>query len=94
MCRCSPAHRGGDSGLGGRLLAAAEDAARAEGFDHLFVLTTQTRDWFVENGFAETASDALPEAYRAHICLERNAKVLIKPMQPQGLPSIGNRKHG
>ena len=93
-----PAHRGGETGLGGKLLAAAEGAARAEGFDHLFVLTTQTRDWFIENGFKETASDALPEAYRTHICVERNAKVLIKAMQPQGSASIGNhfggRKHG
>ena len=89
-----PAHRGGAAGIGGKLLAAAEDAARAEGFDHLFVLTTQTRDWFFENGFQETASDALPETYRAHACLERNAKVLMKSMEPHPSPSLGNRKHG
>ncbi len=89
-----PAHRGGESGLGGKLMTAAEDAARAEGFDRLFVLTTQTRDWFVENGFTETGSDALPESYRAHICLERNAKVLVKAMEPQPSPSIGKREHG
>lgn len=89
-----PAHRGGESGLGGKLLAAAEDAARAEGFDQLFVLTTQTRDWFVENGFTETDCDSLPESYRAHICLERNAKVLVKAMEPQPSPSIGKREHG
>ena len=89
-----PAHRGGEAGLGGKLLAAAEDAARAEGFDHVFVLTTQTLDWFVENGFSEAASDVLPEAYQAHYCVERNAKVLVKALHPLTAPSIGNRKHG
>ncbi len=89
-----PAHRGGEAGIGGKLLAAAEDAARAEGFDHLFVLTTQTLDWFVENGFCEAASGVLPEAYQAHYCVERNAKVLVKALHPLTAPSIGNRKHG
>ena len=89
-----PAHRGGAAGIGGKLLAAAEDFARREGFDRLFVLTTQTRDWFVENGFTETAGDALPESYRAHICLERNAKVLVKAMGPQPSPSTGGRFGG
>ena len=88
------AQRGGEAGIGGKLLAVAEDAARVEGFDHLFVLTTQTRDWFVENGFSETASDVLPESYHAHYCVERNAKVLIKALDPLPAPSIGNRKHG
>ena len=89
-----PAHRGGEAGIGGKLLAAAEDAARAEGFDHLFVLTTQTLDWFVENGFSKAASGVLPEAYQAHYCVERNAKVLVKALHPLTAPSIGNRKHG
>ena len=89
-----PAHRGGEAGIGGRLLAAAEDAARAAGLDHLFVLTTQTRDWFVENGFSETASDVLPASYQTHYCVERNAKVLIKALDTVPAPSIGNRKHG
>lgn len=89
-----PAHRGAEPGVGHKLLAAAEDAARAQGFEHLFVLTTQTRDWFVENGFSETASDVLPEAYQAHYCVERNAKVLVKELDSLPAPSIGTRKHG
>lgn len=98
------AHRGGEtgkgagSGIGNRLLAAAEEAARALALDHLFVLTTQTRDWFIENGFHEAASDALPESYQAHYCIERNAKVLVKKLGPPNAshsgPSIGKRKHG
>ncbi len=89
-----PAHRGGEAGIGAKLLSAAEDAAREEGFERLFVLTTQTRDWFVENGFAEAASDTLPESYRQHICVQRNAKVLVKALQPRAAPSIGKRNHG
>ena len=89
-----PAHRGGEAGIGGRLLQAAEDAARAEGFDHLFALTTRTRDWFIENGFEEAANDVLPEEYQAHYCIERNAKVLVKGLNPLPAPSIGKRNHG
>ena len=89
-----PAHRGGAAGIGRKLLAAAENAARAEGFERLFVLTTQTRDWFVENGFSEAASDTLPESYRAHVRIQRNPKVLVKAIGPQPSPPIGNRIHG
>ena len=89
-----PAHRGGEAGIGARLLAAAEDAARAEGFDRLFVLTTQTRDWFIENGFTEAARGVLPESFGAHDCLERNAKVLVKALEPLAAPSMRERQHG
>lgn len=85
-----PVYRGSANGIGGKLLAAAEDAAREVGFDHLFVLTAQTRDWFVKNGFTVVTSGVLPESYRTHTCLERNAEVLVKAVEPQPSPSIGN----
>ena len=75
-----PAHRGGASGIGRKLLAAAEDAARASGFATLFALTTQARDWFVENGFQEVGSDSLPRSKQALYSVERNAKVLTKSL--------------
>lgn len=75
------AHRG--CGTGGRLLAAAADAARAAGIDRLFVFTTQARDWFIKNGFTEAASDVLPETYKMHhCCIKLNAKILTKPLAP------------
>ena len=77
-----PAHRDGASGIGRKLLAAAETAARAGGFEALFALTTQARDWFVENGFQEADSDRLPRRKQELTGLERNSKVLIKMLSP------------
>ena len=89
-----PAHRGGDPGLGQKLLATAEDAARSRGLDHLFVLTTQAQDWFIENGFQQTASDALPAPNRALYNVKRNAKVLIKTLETPWAAPDKDRKHG
>ena len=89
-----PAHRGAESGIGGRLLGAAEDAARAEGFGQLFVLTTQTHDWFLENGFTQAKRDTLPAAVKAHYQAERNAKVLTKPLHSLPAPSTDTRNYG
>ena len=77
-----PAQRGGNAepGLGKTLLAAAEQAAKAEGFEFLFVLTTQTRDWFMEQGFRESAIDDLPSPRQALYNYERNATVLVKQL--------------
>ena len=77
-----PAQRGGttEPGLGKTLLATAEQAAKAEGFEFLFVLTTQTRDWFMEQGFQESAIDDLPSPRQALYNYERNATVLVKQL--------------
>jgi len=65
-------------GIGERLLEAAEKAARSAGLGRLFVLTTQTRDWFAEHGFEEASVDALPAPRQALYNLQRNSKVMIK----------------
>lgn len=67
-------------GIGARLLAAAEQAAAASGATELFALTTQTRDWFIENGFADAATEALPAPKQALYNYQRNAKVMIKSL--------------
>ncbi len=79
-----PAYRGSASGIGRKLLAAAEAAARAGGFTTLFALTTQAHDWFVENGFQLAGSDSLPQPKQALYNIERNAKVLIKSLARSG----------
>ncbi len=76
-----PAHRGGVSGIGRKLLAVAEKAARADGFETLFALTTQARDWFVENGFQEADSGCVPRPQQALYNLERNPKVLVRSLR-------------
>lgn len=69
-------------GIGERLLAAAEAAAGDAGIRSLFVLTTQTRDWFVEHGFEEAPIDALPAPRQALYNYQRSSKVLIKKLDP------------
>jgi len=70
----------GEHGLGTHLLHAAEAAARAAGIGSLFVLTTQTRDWFVENGFVDSEVAALPAPKQALYNYQRNSKVMTKPL--------------
>jgi len=67
-------------GIGTRLLAAAETAARAAGIATLFALTTQTRDWFVEHGFTDAGIEALPAPKQDLYNYQRNSKVLIKTL--------------
>jgi amino-acid N-acetyltransferase len=71
----------GATGLGVALLQAVEAAARARGLVELFVLTTQTRDWFVDNGFEDSTLDALPAPKQAMYNYQRNAKVMIKQLR-------------
>ena len=76
-----PAHRStAGSGAGQRLLAAAEDAARAQGFARMFALTTQTRDWFVEQGFQDGSVADLPAPKQTLYNYARGAKVLVKAL--------------
>lgn len=89
-----PAHRGGEPGIGQQLLTAAEHAAREGGYDHLFALTTQAQDWFVENGFREARSAALPAPKQALYNYRRNSKVLIKSLPGHQEPAVEDRNHG
>jgi amino-acid N-acetyltransferase len=70
-------------GIGTRLLAAAEVGARAAGLHALFVLTTQTRDWFIEHGFTPAAPSALPAPRQALYNFQRNSQVLIKSLDTE-----------
>lgn len=73
-----PEYRGGRRGL--RLLRELEKEARRQGLDRVFVLTTQTAHWFIEQGFEERSRDALP-AQKQHLYnLQRNSKVFFKTL--------------
>ena len=71
-----PDYRGGRRGA--RLLRELEKEARRLGLERLFVLTTQTSHWFLEQGFAEAGRDALPGERQRLYNLQRNSKVLLK----------------
>jgi amino-acid N-acetyltransferase len=71
---------GAKPGIGERLLAAAEAAAAEAGLLRLFVLTTQTRDWFLEHGFEDGEIGALPTPKQALYNYQRNSKVMFKQL--------------
>ena len=65
---------------GARLLEIIENQAQAMGIEQVFVLTTQTAHWFIENGFSEGSVAELPEEKQSLYNYQRNAKVLFKPL--------------
>ena len=71
-----PDYRGGKRGQ--RLLHTLEQEARGQGLDRVFVLTTQTAHWFIEQGFVEADQDKLPGAKQSLYNLQRNSKVFVK----------------
>ncbi len=71
-----PDYRGGDRGA--RLLRELEQVAAREGLREVFVLTTQTAHWFLEQGFEESALSALPPEKQSLYNLQRNSKVFTK----------------
>jgi amino-acid N-acetyltransferase len=73
-----PDYRGGKRGQ--RLLQSIEQEARRLGLNRVFVLTTQTAHWFIEQGFVEASRDALPGKKKALYNLQRNSKVFFKTL--------------
>jgi amino-acid N-acetyltransferase len=71
-----PDYRGGKRGQ--RLLHTLEQEARGQGLDRVFVLTTQTAHWFIEQGFVEADQNKLPGAKQSLYNLQRNSKVFVK----------------
>lgn len=71
-----PDYRGGNRGA--RLLGELEQAAMAKGLSTLFVLTTQTAHWFIEQGFEQANLEQLPPEKQSLYNLQRNSKVFSK----------------
>ncbi|MGI9328222.1 MAG: amino-acid N-acetyltransferase [Pseudomonadales bacterium] len=68
----------GSNGIGRQLLAFAEEQARSQQIDTLFALTTQTQDWFAEQGFSQSSPEQLPAPKQALYNYQRNSKVMRK----------------
>ncbi len=73
-----PDYRGGKRGE--RLLRELESEARSLGLERVFVLSTQTGHWFLEQGFAAASREELPGRKQALYNLQRNSKVFFKPL--------------
>lgn len=73
-----PDYRGGQRGQ--RLLALLEAKAREQGHQQLFVLTTRTAHWFIEQGFVAGKVEQLPQARQKLYNFQRNSKVFFKTL--------------
>lgn len=70
---------------GGRarnLLSHVEEQADKLHLHEIYLLTTRTAHWFIEQGFTETSVEALPASRKALYNYQRNSKVLVKKLQP------------
>jgi len=73
-----PSYRSGNRGA--ELLDYLEAKARSRGTDELFVLTTRTAHWFIEQGFEPAPVDALPVARLAMYNYQRNSQIFKKKL--------------
>jgi amino-acid N-acetyltransferase len=69
-----------DGGRGERLLKHVETQARKDGMKSIFVLSTQTMQWFSERGFVEMPLDALPLRRRERYNVDRKSKIYSKTL--------------
>lgn len=78
---CVATHGGyRDQGRGALLLKSIEQIARQRNIRKLFVLTTQTAHWFIEQGFQPDAIDSLPSQRQQLYNFQRNSKVFVKSL--------------
>jgi len=64
-----------DLGLGRKIVGYLAEKARKSGMKRVFVLTTQSHDWFEAMGFKETSIDTLPARKRELYDQGRGSKV-------------------
>lgn len=63
-----------------KLLHHLENQAQEAGIQSLYVLTTRTGHWFIEQGFVEAPATDLPVARQSALDPKRNSKILIKTL--------------
>lgn len=73
-----PAYQRG--GRAAKLLSHLEKQAEGHKMQRLFVLTTQTSHWFLEQGFVECHIDMLPIKRKELYNFQRNSKIFIKSL--------------
>jgi amino-acid N-acetyltransferase len=67
-------------GGGDRLLNEIERRAKAQNVKRLFVLTTQTGDWFLERGFVPSKIESMPNHNRSLYNYQRRSQVFVKKL--------------
>ena len=68
-------------GKAAKLLSHIEKQASKLKMTQLFVLTTQTAHWFVEQGFAESSLEILPQEKQNIYNYHRNSKIFVKTLK-------------
>jgi amino-acid N-acetyltransferase len=68
-------------GIGKRILSFLVDRARSLNIGNLYVLTTQTSDWFLQFGFIEGGLQDLPANKRKDYNRLRNSRVLLLDLE-------------
>ena len=71
-----PDYRGG--GRGERLIEAMEEKAKEQQMDSIFVLTTVSSHWFLDQGFVEQPIEKLPQGKQEMYNFQRKSKVFVK----------------
>lgn len=69
------------SGRGAQLLDFLEEKAKSLAVTQVFVLTTQTAHFFIEQGFQESSRECLPTQKQALYNFQRNSKVFCKTLR-------------
>ncbi|ALH94805.1 amino-acid N-acetyltransferase [Acinetobacter equi] len=68
------------SNRGSQILHYLEEQAKELGIQQLFILTTRTAHWFLEQGFVKASVDDLPNARQALYNYQRNSLVCKKSL--------------
>ena len=68
------------TGVGERLLKVVEANCSKQKLIDVFVLTTQSSHWFLENGFKKTVLSELPKEKAKLYNYQRNSKIYSKPI--------------
>ena len=71
-----PDYRGGNRGI--RLILALEQAAKRQKLSSIFVLTTVSAHWFIEQGYVEQSIKNLPEGKQKLYNIQRKSKAFTK----------------
>jgi amino-acid N-acetyltransferase len=69
------------AGRGDAMLGYLERLGVMHGCTSIFVLSTQTMEWFVERGFQEVVVDRLPPSRQATYNYDRMSKIYIKKIE-------------
>ncbi len=70
-----------NAGFGDQLLSAVELAARKQGLQYLYILTTRSSHWFLEKGFSEQGIDFLPAHKQQSYNADRRSRIMAKTLK-------------